>query len=177
MRRFAVLALFALTLAGCAGSFDPAIYTGNAPKLVLEDYFRGKTVAYGVFENREGKLAREFKVDATGTWDGKILTLEESFLYKDGEKAQRVWRIEKIDEHTYVGRADDVVGDADIKVFGNAAVFTYQLDFDNKGKIIRLTFEDHFYLQEDGVLITRGDVTKYGFDAGLVMITFIRPKG
>ena len=61
-------------------------YKNNNPKLVLENFFSGKTVARGVFEDRFGNIKKYFKVDIVGTWNGKTLILEENFVYNDGSK-------------------------------------------------------------------------------------------
>ena len=70
-------------------------YKNNEPKLILEDFFSGKTVARGVFEDRFGNIKKYFKVDIVGKWDGSTLILEENFVYNDGTKEFRKWTIKK----------------------------------------------------------------------------------
>ena len=96
-------------LSGCSGmSLDT--FKDAKPELVLEDYFKGRTETWGIFEDRFGKLRRQFKVTIDGTWDGKILTLDERFKYDDGETDQRIWRINRVGKGKYEGRAADVIG-------------------------------------------------------------------
>lgn len=108
-----------LGLSGCA-SQSPSDFQGTTPVFNLEDYFEGKTRATGIFEDRFGQLRREFIVDIEGSIEGDELILDEHFNYKDGEKDRRIWRIKRIDEHVYEGRADDVIGTARGEAFGNA---------------------------------------------------------
>ena len=61
---------------------DVSDYKQNSPEFILEEYFDGKTVAYGVFENRSGEIVNQFKVDITGSVEGDVLTLDEDFIYK-----------------------------------------------------------------------------------------------
>ncbi|MFN5551842.1 MAG: DUF3833 family protein, partial [Hyphomonadaceae bacterium] len=62
LQKAAALTAVALSLAGCATT--AAAPTAKAPQqLVLEDYFKGKTTAWGVFQDRNGTLIRQFKVD------------------------------------------------------------------------------------------------------------------
>ena len=97
MRRIALLA-WILLLSGCT-AMKPADFTTGEPRLVLEDYFNGHTKAWGLFEDRFGLVKRQFTVDITGVWNGETLTLDEHFLYNDGETDQRVWTIRKTGAH------------------------------------------------------------------------------
>ncbi len=147
-------------------------FAGRTPELVLEDYFLGQTRAWGVFEDRFGNLRRQFDVDITGTVDGDTLTLDEHFTFSDGEKDRRVWTIRRIDENTYEGTADDVIGTARGKVAGNALNWTYQVDLAMGDRSLRVRFDDWLFLQSDGVLINRARVTKWGFEVGQVTLFF-----
>jgi hypothetical protein len=55
-------------------------FKGSQPTFSLENYFEGKTEAWGMFHDRFGNLKRTFKVDITGTLESNILTLDEKFL-------------------------------------------------------------------------------------------------
>lgn len=150
----------------------PEDFAGSEPPLILEEYFAGKTRAWGLFEDRFGDIRRQFVVDIVGTWDGERLVLEEDFVYADGEIDRRVWRIRKIDDHHYEGTADDVVGTAKGIRYGNALNWRYQLDLPVKGRTWRVTFDDWMLLQPDGVLMNRARVTKWGLEIGQVTLTF-----
>jgi hypothetical protein len=149
-------------------------FAGRTPELVLENYFLGHTRASGIFEDRFGNLRRQFEVDITGTVDGDTLTLDEHFIFADGETDRRVWTIRRIDENTYEGTADDVIGTAEGKVFGNALNWTYQVDLAMGDRSLRVRFDDWLFLQPDGVLINRARVTKFGFEIGQVTLFFQR---
>jgi hypothetical protein len=149
-------------------------FAGRTPELVLENYFLGHTRASGIFEDRFGNLRRQFEVDITGTVDGDTLTLDEHFIFADGETDRRVWTIRRIDENTYEGTADDVIGTAEGKVFGNALNWTYHVDLAMGDRSLRVRFDDWLFLQPDGVLINRARVTKFGFEIGQVTLFFQR---
>ncbi len=173
MRRFAAFALTTLLLVGCS-SMKPEDFAGREPKLVLEEYFLGQTKAWGIFEDRFGTLRRSFVVDIKGTWDEEqqLLTLEEDFLYDDGETDRRVWRVTKLDEHSYNGRADDVIGVAEGKIYGNALNWKYDIDLKMKDSSLRVTFNDWMFLQDEDTMINRAKVTKWGIMLGEVSIFF-----
>ena len=171
---FGFIAIFALN--GCT-VMKPDDFANNHPKLVLEEYFLGKTRAWGIFEDRFGKLKRQFVVDIEGKWDGKILTLDENFLYSDGEKSFRQWRISKSKEGLYHGQADDVIGTASGTAAGNALNWTYSLDLKiGNNKTLRVAFNDWMFLQPGGVLLNRARMSKYGIELGQVTIAFMKIK-
>lgn len=152
----------------------PEDFAGREPKLVLEDYFLGQTKAWGIFEDRFGRLRRSFVVDITGTWDEEkqLLTLKEDFVYDDGEIDQRIWEVTKLGEHRYNGRAHDVVGVAEGKIYGNALNWTYDVDLKTKDSTLRVTFNDWMFLQDEKTMINRAKVTKWGILVGEVSIFF-----
>ncbi|MEM7654063.1 MAG: DUF3833 domain-containing protein [Pseudomonadota bacterium] len=168
----AVLVLCAcLFVTGC-GSMKIEDFANTEPKLVLEDYFAGKTKAWGIFEDRFGDIRRQFVVDIDGQWDGNKLVLTEDFIYSDGETEQRIWTIKRIDEHTYSGTAADVVGEAVGKTYGQALNWRYTLDLKVGDKTWKVNFDDWMVLQPDGVLMNRAKVSKWGFNVGEVTIFF-----
>jgi Protein of unknown function (DUF3833) len=169
------LAATATMVAGCATIAAPP--KANAPQqLSLENYFKGKTTAWGVFQDREGTLIRQFKVDIDGTWDGNILTLDERFDYTDGVKEQRIWTIRKTSPTTYEGTASDVRGVARGVVQGNQLSWVYDVDLKVGDRTVLVTFDDRMWLQPDGVLINRAKVKKFGITFGEAIIVFQSPN-
>jgi hypothetical protein len=175
MRRAVAALMTIVAITGC-GSMQPEDFANSQPRLVLEEYFSGKTRAWGTFEDRFGNLRRQFVVDITGTWDGHELILDEDFRYADGEIGERVWHITKLDAHRYEGRAADVVGTATGVAYGNALNWRYDLDLKVGDGTWRVSFDDWMFLQPDGVLINRARVRKWGFEIGEVTIVFSKPQ-
>ena len=167
-----VLALLGLT--GCM-AMTPDDFTNKTPKLVLEEYFEGKTRAWGLFEDRFGIVRRQFVVDINGAWDGTTLILDEDFLFDDGEKDFRQWRIKKLADGTYEGRADDVIGKAEGTASGNTLHWTYTLDLKRAGgSSIKVKLDDWMFLQPGGILLNRARMSKFGIELGQITISFQR---
>jgi hypothetical protein len=170
---------YVFLLAGCATT-KTSQFEGKQPKLVLEEYFSGLTKATGVFEDRFGKLRRQFVVEIEGRVDGNTLILDEQFTYDDGEKQQRIWTLTRTSPTTYEGRASDVPGVAKGVLAGNAFNFKYEVDLivgtkkDGSAKTWRVTFDDWMFLQPNEVVINRAYVSRFGFEIGSVTIAFIR---
>ena len=144
------------------------------PEFFLEDYFSGKVKAWGLFHDRFGNLKRTFEVDINGTLKSDLLILDEKFLYDDGEKEQRIWKIKLLGEKQYSGTADDVVGEALGKASGNALNWTYKLNLKIKDSTIMVDFDDWMFLQDNKVLMNRAEVKKWGVTLGIVTITFLK---
>lgn len=157
---------------GCVAGPALTEYVDAPRDFVLEDYFIGETTAYGVFEDRFGKVRRSFKVDITGTVKNGILTLDERFIYDDGERDTRVWTIDILGGGEYRGTAGDVPDYAYGKVVGNAFNWKYKVDLKVGESTWNVGFDDWMYLLEDNVLINRAYVTRFGIRIGEVTIAF-----
>ena len=167
-------------LSACAKR-DVTHLSERRPTLALEQFFKGESVAYGIFEDRFGNLRRQFRVNLQGTVTGNRLVLNEQFLYEDGEKAQRVWTIDKLgsgDDGTvrYEGQASDVEGRANGRVSGNGLNWRYDVVLKMEGRELEVHFDDWIYRQSDDVAINRAYVSKFGVEIGSVTIVFLRGK-
>ncbi|MEM7023308.1 MAG: DUF3833 domain-containing protein [Pseudomonadota bacterium] len=169
-RRWLAVA-FAALLLGC-NNMNLDDFSEQQPKLVLQDYFVGKTEAWGIFEDRFGNLRRQFKVDIEGTFDGEVLELVEHFDYADGEKDERIWRVKALGDGRYEGTAGDVVGTASGAVAGNAFHWQYDVLLEISGRTWQVHFDDWMFLQDDHTLINRATVSKFGITLGEVIIFF-----
>ena len=164
--------LLTLTLLSCTSNMNVKIFENETPRFVLEDYFDGKTKAWGMFHDRFGNLKRSFKVDITGTLDNDTLTLDEKFVYNDGEKESRIWSIKILGNNKYSGTADDVIGEATGISSGNALNWKYKLNLKVKESTVAVDFDDWMFLQDDNILMNRAEVKKWGIVLGIVSITF-----
>ena len=177
--RWMMLICASLLLGGCAGKSITQFSNGK-PVLVLEDYFAGRTFATGIFEDRFGKVRRQFTVVIDGRQDGKDFILDEDFTYDDGEKQRRIWRLTRQADGRYTGRADDVIGTARGVASGNAFNFRYKLnlkvgsDKDGTPKYWKVSLDDWMFLQPDGVLLNIAVMKRWGFEIGTITIAFRR---
>ena len=149
-------------------------YKDKKPILKLEEYFNGKTIARGVFEDRFGSIKKSFKVFIDGSWDGKYLILKEDFIYDDGTKDYREWKLTKDQNNPnhYSGYADGVIGNASGSVSGNAFNWKYGFKLKVGNSTLNVKFDDWMFLQEDGYLINIAKVKKFGITLGRVILFF-----
>ena len=155
-------------------TMKPEDFKNKEPRLIIEEYLSGNVKAWGVLQNRSGKVTRQFSADLEGTWDGKQLILKEKFNWDDGEIQNREWTINKIDDNHYEGTAGDVVGKAKGYSYGPAFKFEYVLLVPVKGKEMKITFDDWIFKQDDRVAINRATMTKFGFKVAELTVVFVK---
>lgn len=160
-----------LGLSGCA-SVSPEAYRTQTPTLDIATYFNGPLTAWGYFADRSGEVKRRFTVKMNGVWQGNEGVLTEDFDWSDGEKSQRIWRITKIDAHHYIGRADDVKGEATGTAYGNALQWKYTLLLPVDGKTYEVQFDDWMYQMDEAVMLNKSEMRKFGFKLGEIVISF-----
>ena len=174
-RRHALLTLLAGTavLTGCA---NPQVtdYAQERPLLELDRYFNGRILAHGVFQKRNGAVARRFTVVMDCHWEGNQGVLDEAFTYSDGSTERRIWRLTKHADGRYTGRADDVVGEAQGQTSGNAFRWNYTLRLPVDGKEYEVQFDDWMFLVDDRVLLNRATMSKFGVTLGEVLLSFTK---
>ena len=174
-RRHILCALIAgpAVLAGCAG---PKVvdYAEQRPRLELDRYFNGRVRAHGIFQKRSGEVARRFTVIMDCRWEGNQGVLDEAFTYWDATKQRRVWHLTKLDGGRYVGRADDVVGEARGQESGNAFRWNYTLRLPVDGKEYEVQFDDWMFLVDEQVMLNRATMSKFGITLGEVLLSFTK---
>ena len=174
----ALLALVALLAAGCA-SVDPQVYAREQPALELKRYFNGRVVGHGMVLDRGGQVTRRFVVDINASWNGDVGTLDEDFVWSDGEKEKRIWTLRPVPGQPgrWTGTAADVVGQASGTVAGNALNWRYTLAYKTaEGKTYNIGFDDWMFLIDERVMLNRAVMSFWGFKVGEVLISFAPRK-
>jgi hypothetical protein len=172
-RRMAIVGI-AAGLAGCAA---PTLgdYAQDAPVFDFRQYFDGTVFAHGIVSDRGGKVLRRFVVTMRCEWTGDTGTLDESFAYSDGEQQRRVWRVQRLADGRFVGRADDVTGEALGASAGAAFNWRYTLNVAVAGRVHALQFDDWMYRIDERTVINRAEMSKFGIRVGEVTLSFMRP--
>ena len=169
--RLAALAALAFGLLACA-SPTPQDYASEKPSLSLRQYFNGPVTAHGVFTDRQGKVVRRFTVKMACRWQGAEGVLEEDFLYSDGSRQRRVWRLTEHADGRVTGHADDVVGQAQGQVAGNAFQWRYTMALPVDGQVWNVDFDDWMFLVDERTLLNKAVMSKWGIRLGEVTLSF-----
>jgi hypothetical protein len=108
------------------------------------------------------------------TWQGDEGTLDERFSYADGSQQTRIWHLTRQADGRFVGRADDVVGQAQGESRGNAFHWNYTLNLPVDGKTYEMQFDDWMYLMSDRVMLNKATMRKFGIRLGEVTLSFVK---
>ncbi|HTK85749.1 MAG TPA: DUF3833 domain-containing protein [Patescibacteria group bacterium] len=158
--------------------FAPKIsgYAGTQPSMAFDQFFDGRVKAHGIVQNRAGRVIERFDIDMMTSWQGDKGTLQEEFTYYDGRRQSRTWHITKTGNGTFAGHSDDIVGEATGESAGCAIGFRYVLKVPVGGKTYNLSFDDRMYMMNDGVIINRAVMRKFGIRVGEVTVVMQKIK-
>ena len=176
MTRFVLLVALVLSVASCS-SVDVARYADQQPALNLERFFSQPVKAWGMFQKRNGEVAKRFEVNIVSRHEGNNLILDERFVYSDGTRQRRVWTLTPEGQGRWSGRADDVVGVADGQVAGNTLHWRYRLNLPVDDSTYEMSMDDWMYLMDEDTLINRTSMSKFGVEVGQVTLFFRRQSG
>jgi hypothetical protein len=164
----------ALALAGCAGP-QLADYAAQRPVFDFKSYFNGTLLAHGLVSDRNGNVVRRFVVTMRCDWVGDAGTLDERFVYDDGERQTRLWHVRKLADGSMVGTADDVVGEALGASSGSAFNWRYTLSLPVGGNVYDVQFDDWMHLIDERTVLNKAVISKFGVRVGEVLLSFSRP--
>lgn len=157
-------------LLGCSAELSD--YQDANPRFDLFGYFEGRVDAWGMVQDRSGKQTRRFYVELNGSIEGNVLTLDEQFQFDDGEKSTRVWVITRLEDGTYEGRADDIVGIATGREKGNALHWTYDFELPRGDSTVTVFFDDWLYRQDEKHVFNLTSIRKFGLEFGRLSLFF-----
>lgn len=149
-----------IMLSSCSHSLDN--YKETAPLADIRDYFNGPIKAWGIVQDWRGRVIKRFDVEMVGEWHGDTGTLKEKFVYYDGDTQERVWTIRKLADGNYEGTASDILDKATGRSEGSATRWNYVMDLPVGDSTYRIRFDDWMWLMNDGVMINRSYLKKFG---------------
>lgn len=175
MRTFtaALLLLAAAPLAACA-TRPPVPAEAAATPFIIERDLIGASVARGEFRTITG-VSRVFTAQLNGSWDGRTLTLVEDFVFADGERDRKTWRLERTGPGRYSGTREDVVGEA--IGFQDGAVFRLEYDIvlpSENGSGRKVRFRDVMAFDDSGAVLNNATVGWFGLRVGSVSLVIER---
>jgi hypothetical protein len=160
-------------LTGCAGP-QLSDYATEQPVFDFRQYFDGTLLAHGLVSDRGGKVLRRFVVAMRCDWVGDAGTLDEQFVYNDGERQSRVWHVRRNADGRLVGTADDVVNEALGAASGPAFNWRYTLRLPVRGGNYEVQFDDWMYRVDERTVINKAVMSKFGVRVGEVLLSFSR---
>lgn len=158
-----MLCFVSLGLLNACASIDSEKYENQKPAFVLEEFFDGQTMAWGIVQNRSGNVVQRFTVNIDGSVEGKTLTLDETFDYSLGEGVtERVWVIERGEDGAYTGSAGDILAGAAGQSYGNAFNWSYEMILPVGEKKYKVRFNDWIWALDENTIMNRAYIKKFG---------------
>lgn len=153
---------------------DTAVPTNSDGVFDLLSFLEGAVRAWGVFEDRSGRVRRRFVADLIGRRDGSCFVIDEEFRFDDGVIEQRQWQFERGEGGAFQATATDVIGHAEGRAEAGGARMRYQFRLTLKGRSVVVDFDDRFYPIDGERIINRATVSKFGVRLGELTILFER---
>ena len=148
--------------------------TFGGGRLDITTFLAGTTHAHGVFQDRFGRIRRSFEITINGSWDTGTFVLDEAFLYDDGEREQRTWRIVPGPAGTFSATCPDCIGVAKGLSESGRWRMRYQFRLKLKSRALAVTFDDRMYRVGAHLAVNRASVYKWGVRLGEALIVFER---
>jgi len=166
-----LISLISLSLISCS-NVTPNEYAKETPILKFNEFLQGKLTGWGIYQERSGKVAKRFRIDMTASWEANEGTFIENFTFNDGTQQVRKWQLTRIDDHHYIGRANDSIGSGKGEVWGNTMHWNYTIRTETDSGTYDLDYDYWMYLIDDKTLINRATLSKFGYTLGDIAVTF-----
>lgn len=174
MKKILFIVAALIFVSGCSQGGKLENYANLKPKADIKNFFSGNLTAKGIVQDYSGKLVDSFVVDMVGTWKGNEGILDEKFVYGDGRKQTRVWKLKKISENEYEGTAADIIGTAKGKLSGNAINWHYSMNLDVDGTTYKVKFDDWMWQVDSKTIMNVSYIKKLGITVAKVTLVIER---
>jgi len=152
----------------------PSDYASTGPAFSLKDSLNGEILSEGLIYGPNGKMSNSFVARMVGEWDGNSGTLSEYFTYSNGKQMTRKWYLTMGTGNTFTATADDIVGEGKGIISGATVKLTYRIILPKDAGGHTLYVTDWMYLTENGVIMNRSEMRKFGLKVAELVAT-MRP--
>jgi hypothetical protein len=164
-----ILLTLGISLSSCS-STSVNDYSKNAPKFIPQEFFNGNLSAHGVVKDRSGKVTRYFNATIKAYWENGVGTLDEAFVFDDGEVQYRIWKLSPTTPTMFKATAGDVIGVGEGVFAGNAINLNYVLAVKYNDSTINLRVDDWMWLVDSNTVLNESTLTKFGFKVGSIQL-------
>ncbi|MCI2398955.1 DUF3833 domain-containing protein [Aliiroseovarius subalbicans] len=171
----AVLATLAKSLFLSFRAQSPQDYADTGPAFSLKTHLSGEILSEGLIYGPTGKMTTSFVARMVGEWDGDTGTLSEDFTYSNGKQQSRKWFLKLGEGNTFTATAADIVGEARGTVSGSTIKMEYKIVLPEDAGGHTLTATDWLYLTENGVIMNKSEMRKFGIKVAELIAT-MRPN-
>lgn len=153
----------------------PQDYVDGGPEFDIRRHLNGPMLCDGVLYGPLGRVSSRFTARMHGSWEGNTGTLVENFLYDSGTEQRREWSLTSANDGTFKATAPDVIGTGEGVQMGSAIRLKYRIKLTDRAGGHELDVTDWIYLLENGSLVNRSQMRKFGIKVAELVAT-IRPE-
>lgn len=146
----------------------------DGARFELTSFLDGQTKAWGVFEDRFGRLRRRFEVAMHGSWQGNVFVLDERFVYDNGRVEQRTWLVKPLPAGRFEATCADCVGVARGESSRDTIHMSYAFRLRLSSRVLTVDFKDRLYRISERMAVNRATVSKWGVRLGELSLFFER---
>jgi Protein of unknown function (DUF3833) len=132
----------------------------------LTSFLGGHTTAWGLFEDRFGKVRRRFNVHMHGHWEGDTFHLDERFVYDTGEVERRTWVVTPDADGRFSATCADCIGIASGQCDADSIKMRYRFRLRMSTRDLLVSFDDRIYRMGDDIAVNRATMSKWGVKLG-----------
>jgi hypothetical protein len=163
-----LLSLLCIFCSSCTQKIED--YKESKIKADLRQAFNGKLKGWGLYFDFFGIQKSSFTLDMDGKWNGNQGVIDEIFYFDNGDKLNRQWRINYLNDNSFTAESEDVVGNASGNQAGNVVNTLYQLIVPYKDSNINLSASDWIYKIDDESVFSEIFLYKFGIKVGRFVI-------
>lgn len=152
----------------------PQDYVNGGPEFDIRTHLNGPLICEGVLYGPTGRVTSRFVADMHGSWDGNKGHLVENFHFDSGTKQKREWFLTSKNDGTFDAEAPDVVGTGEGVQMGSAIKLNYRIKLADSAGGHELDTTDWMYLLDNGTLVNRSQMRKFGIKVAELVATIRR---
>ena len=152
----------------------PQDYANGGPKFDIRTHLNGPLICEGVLYGPTGRVTSRFVADMYGTWEGNKGHLKEDFRFDSGTVQQREWFLTSKNDGSFDAEAPDVVGVGQGTQKGSAIELKYRIKLAQSAGGHELDTTDWMYMLDNGTIVNRSQMRKFGIKVAELVATIRR---
>lgn len=149
----------------------PDDYAGQGREFDIRQHLNGAMICEGVIYGPSGRVNTRFVADMNAKWVGNDGHMTEEFRYDTGGSLDRKWTLRLNGDGRFQAMAPDIVGVGQGRQAGSAVELKYAIKLPESAGGHVLDTTDWMYLMENGTIINRSQMRKFGIKVGELVAT------
>lgn len=128
----------------------------------IRQSLNGEMVCEGVIYGPTGRVVSRFVAEMNAEWNGDEGFMTEKFKYDTGGSLDRSWNLRVKENGQIEATAPDIIGEGSGQQAGSGVQLKYTIQLPESAGGYVLNTTDWMYLMENGTIINRSQMRKFG---------------